>query len=239
MRNHRSAIIAITAAVLLSAGCSSGAGPGETSSGVSSGVSSGTSDGASDGASTGSASGTSTGTTETSGATSETSGATSETGGATSETATAGTTVESSNGTTAPTTVYYVQDTGTDVQLVRELRDVPTGDSAPTAAIELMIAGPADPAHVSTWNPGTRVLGVTVTPQLITVDLSADARTANVGSAGAALMIQQLVWTVTEAAGEPDAAVLLTIAGAPAGELWGVVSWTEPIGRDQTLTIGG
>jgi hypothetical protein len=45
-------------------------------------------------------------------------------------------------------------------------------------------------------------------------------------------MVQQLVWTATEAFATPDATVRLTIDGAPPGDLWGVLTWDEPIGRD-------
>lgn len=225
MRNR---MIAITAAVLLSAGCA-GASPGPGGTGT---VSTDQLPASTSAAGTTSVASTPTETAPTETTPAETTPATTSTG----QLSTGPTTTEPAVTRTA---VYYVRDTGTDVQLVRELREIPQGPTAPAAAIGLMIAGPQDPAYATTWNPDTRVLGVTVTPQLITVDLSADARTANVGSGGAALMVQQLVWTATEAAGEPGATVLLTIAGAPAGELWGVLTWTEPIGRDESLTIGG
>lgn len=127
--------------------------------------------------------------------------------------------------------VYYVVDTRSGLRLSREIHDVPAGLGGPTEAIEAMIAGPQDPDYTTTWNPATEVRSATAEGGVISVDLSAEARTANVGSGGAALMVSQLVWTATEAFGMPDAAVQLTIDGAPAGELWGVLTWEEPIGR--------
>ncbi|HEY3548661.1 MAG TPA: Gmad2 immunoglobulin-like domain-containing protein, partial [Propionicimonas sp.] len=58
-----------------------------------------------------------------------------------------------------------------------------------------------------------------------------------IGSEGAALMIQQLVHTVTAAAGDEGAGVLLTIAGQPAGELWGAVEWSAPVTRQPALDV--
>jgi len=130
--------------------------------------------------------------------------------------------------------VYYLIDNGTDLRLAREFRRV-AGDPL-VGAVETMIAGPLDPDYVTTWNPATRVRSITQSDEGFTVDLSADARTANVGSPGAALMIQQLVHTVTAAAGE-NLPVLLLIEGEPAGELWGAVSWDEPVSRAPALEV--
>ena len=131
--------------------------------------------------------------------------------------------------------VYYVIDTRTGFRLARELRDLPGEDPA-TAAVEAMIAGPQDPDYATTWNPATEVLSVTRPKKAIVVDLSADARTANVGSEGAGLMIQQLVYTVTEAV-DAKAPVRLLIEGKPAGELWGAVSWDKPVRRADPLDV--
>ena len=146
---------------------------------------------------------------------------------------------ESPTATPTPTAsgeaaVYYVIDTRTGLRLAPEPHDV-SGDAV-QAAVERMIAGPDDPDYTSTWNPATEVLGVTMGDP-ITVDLSEDARTASVGSPGAAIMIQQLVHTVTAAAGEESAGVLLTIEGEPAGELWGAVEWSEPVTREAPLDV--
>lgn len=130
--------------------------------------------------------------------------------------------------------VYYMIDSRVGLRLVPERHDV-SGDAV-QGAVEAMIAGPDDPDYTSPWNTATQVLGVTPGDTVV-VDLSADARTADIGSEGAALMIQQLVHTVTAAVGDDTAGVLLTIEGAPAGELWGVVEWTQPVGRDDPLGV--
>lgn len=140
-------------------------------------------------------------------------------------------TAEPTEEPTEPTStglVYYVVDTRAGLRLAREPREL-TGDPA-TAAVETMIAGPADPDYTSAWDTGTQVLGVEEADGTVTVDLSSEARDAEVGSPGAEIMVQQLVWTVTEAVGA-DASVQLTIDGEPAGELWGSVSWDEPLTR--------
>lgn len=131
--------------------------------------------------------------------------------------------------------VYYTLDTRAGFRMARELRDLPGADPG-REAVETMIAGPVDPDYATTWDPDTEVLGVTVSDGTIEVDLSADARTANVGSEGAALMVQQLVYTVTEAV-DAEADVLLTIEGEPAGELWGTLVWDEPVGRADPLDV--
>lgn len=133
------------------------------------------------------------------------------------------------------TAAWYVVDTRAGLRLARERLNLT--DGSVTAAVTAMIAGPQDPDYSTPWNPETRVLGVQEQPGLITVDLSAEARVANVGSPGAALMIQQLVWTATEAAGSPTAGVRLLIEGEPAGELWGAVTWDGPIMRAAPLEI--
>ncbi|HEX5331400.1 MAG TPA: Gmad2 immunoglobulin-like domain-containing protein [Cellulomonas sp.] len=132
--------------------------------------------------------------------------------------------------------VYFMIDTRTGLRLAREQRPV-TGSDPIRAAVEAMIAGPTDPDYTTTWNHATRVLGTSRVDGAIVVDVSADARTANVGSAGAALMIQQLVYTATGAAGEPGTPVLMRIDGKTAGELWGVVSWDAPVAREDPISV--
>lgn len=131
--------------------------------------------------------------------------------------------------------VYFLTDTRTGFRLAREQRDV-TGEDLAVAAIETMIAGPADPDYASTWNPATRVLSVERVDDVIVVDLSREARTANAGSEVAARMVQQLVYTATEAV-DRTAAVRLLIEGEPAGELWGVLEWSDPVRRERPVDV--
>jgi elongation factor G len=134
----------------------------------------------------------------------------------------------SSSATATPVSVgiYYTVDTRTGFRLVREIRDLPGVDPG-VEAVEAMIAGADDPDYSTTWNPDTQVLGVTESGGTIEVDVSADARTANVGSEGAGLMVQQLVYTVTGALEAENADVQLLVEGQPAGELWGTLSSEE------------
>ena len=136
--------------------------------------------------------------------------------------------------------VYYLIDTRTGFRLVRELRDL-AGDDPVAAAVEAMVAAPEDPDYSTMWNPGIEVLGTDVAPgsprDVVSVDLSAEARTANAGSEVAERMVQQLVYTVTEALGDESAAVRLLVEGEPAGELWGSVVWDEPVSRADPLDV--
>jgi len=144
---------------------------------------------------------------------------------------------ETPAGETVTASIYYPLDTRTGFRLGREAREVPAADAL-VGAVETMVAGPLDPDYGAVWNAATDVQGVSgVVGGVVTVDLSADARTANVGSALAGLMIQQLVYTVTDAARDPSLAVLLTIDGEPAGELWGAVTWDAPVTRDDPNSV--
>jgi hypothetical protein len=131
--------------------------------------------------------------------------------------------------------VYFVTDTRSGFRLAREWRDL-TGSDLPKAAVEAMIAGPADPDYATTWDKATRVLSVTREAGVIVVDLSRESRTANAGSEVAARMVQQLVYTVTEAI-DRSASVRLLIEGEPAGELWGVLEWSEPVRRERPVDV--
>lgn len=131
--------------------------------------------------------------------------------------------------------VYFLIDTRAGVRLAREERTLDAADPA-TSAVEAMIAGPKDPDYITTWAPGTRVLSVRRSARVIEVDLSADARRANVGSEAAARMVQQLVYTVTEVLGR-GLPVQLLIEGRPAGELWGVLAWDRPVPRERPVDV--
>lgn len=139
--------------------------------------------------------------------------------------------------TTTATEVWFMLDTRAGLRLARETRAV-AGADVVQAAVQAMIAGPQDPDYSSPWAAGTEVLGVSEGPDgAVVVDLGADARTASIGSAGAALMVQQLVHTVTDALDDPAALVSLTIEGEPPGELWGAVTWTDPVARADALDV--
>ncbi|MCL3859571.1 Gmad2 immunoglobulin-like domain-containing protein [Actinotalea sp. K2] len=135
------------------------------------------------------------------------------------------------------TVAYYLVDTRAGLRLARELGEG-TGTDAVVASVQAMVDGADDPDYSTAWDPATEVLSVGPGADgTIVVDLSAQARQANIGSQGAALMIQQLVHTVTAAAEDETAGVLLTIDGEPAGELWGTVVWDEPVTRADPLEV--
>lgn len=141
----------------------------------------------------------------------------------------------------APTSsVWFLVDTGARAgfRLAREPRDVSADTPVLVArkAVETMIAGPQDPDYATTWDPDTAVLGVSRPRRVIRVNLSEEARQADVGSEAAALMVQQLVHTVTEPLGR-NAPVRLLVGGRPAGELWGSVVWDEPVRRADPLDV--
>ncbi|MBV6728327.1 Gmad2 immunoglobulin-like domain-containing protein [Nocardioides daeguensis] len=131
--------------------------------------------------------------------------------------------------------MYFLIDTRAGVRLAREERSLDAADPA-RSAVEAMIAGPTDPDYTTTWAPGTRVLSVRRSAGVIEVDLSADARRANVGSEAAARMVQQLVYTVTEVLGR-GMPVQLLIEGRRAGELWGVLAWDRPVTRGRPVDV--
>ncbi len=134
--------------------------------------------------------------------------------------------------------VYYLVETANQLRIAREFTRIPgAADDPATAAVARMLTGPAaDPDYTTPWNPATTVRSVTVAEGLITVDLSAEARTANVGAAGAELAVQQLVYTAT-AALQQTLPVVLLIDGAPAGELWGHVVWDGAVERAPALDV--
>ena len=131
--------------------------------------------------------------------------------------------------------VFFVRDAARGVRLVSEPHDVTSAATA-RAALEAMIAGPDDPDYASPWPKTTRVLDISVSDKVITVNLSADARTAQAGAELTEVMVQQLVYTTTEALGR-DATVMLNTGGKPAGDSLGHVVWDAPRGRGAPLGL--
>jgi hypothetical protein len=134
--------------------------------------------------------------------------------------------------------VYYLTDTASQLRLAREFTSLQGAAADPAgAAVAQMLSGPAaDPDYASPWNPATTVRSVELAEDVITVDVTSEARTAEVGAAAAELAVQQLVHTVTGAL-QQTLPVVLLIDGEPAGELWGHVVWDGPIGRAPALDV--
>ena len=107
----------------------------------------------------------------------------------------------------------YFAGAGQQPHLVRELRQVSAATPA-RGALEAMLAGPSDPDYRSLWNPATTILGISKNGDVITVDLSPAALDVSLGASYEALMVDQLVYTVTEAFAPTDRVQLL-VEGRP------------------------
>ncbi len=133
--------------------------------------------------------------------------------------------------------VYYATDTGTDLRLVREFRSLPdAGGPALTAARAVLAGAPLDPDYTGLWNPAGQVLDVREAAGVIDVDLSTAATVTTTGSAGAALAVQSLIYSVTGAL-QSDAEVRLLVEGSPVDELFGVLDTRLPIARADPLSV--
>lgn len=128
--------------------------------------------------------------------------------------------------------VYYVSDTAAGLRLQREFRRVATADPA-SDAVRTMLAEPTglDPDYLTLWPAGTELREpVTTGDGVITVDLTGLTPGAQVGSAGAVLTVQQLVYTVQGALQSTDP-VRILLDGEPVDELFGAVSTADPVPR--------
>ena len=133
--------------------------------------------------------------------------------------------------------VYYATDTGTELKLAREFRELPdAGGPALTAARAVLVGEPLDPDYVGLWDPAGTVLAVDQADGTIEVDLSAAASTTTTGSAGAQLAVQALVYAVTGAL-QSDDPVRILVEGEPVNELFGVLDVGQPIVRADPLTV--
>jgi len=97
---------------------------------------------------------------------------------------------------------------------------------------------PLDDDYVSPWAAGTRVLGVKIDGDVAVVDLSKEAAVTNGGSAAAEMAVQQLVWTVHDAATSIRAVRILVEGKAPA-DFWGALALVEPVERAPSENVLG
>lgn len=127
--------------------------------------------------------------------------------------------------------IYYVAETAAGPRLQREFHRVAGTDPGSDAVRELLSAATGvDPDYRNPWPSGTRLRApVTREDGHITVDLTGLTPGAQVGSAGAELAVQQLVYTVQAALQSTDP-VWIMIDGEP-GELFGVVRTIDPVER--------
>lgn len=133
--------------------------------------------------------------------------------------------------------VYWVGEQGSRFALFREFGQRGPADAADRvqAAVSAALEGsPADPDYSSPW-PDGGTAATSLRDGEIQVDLSSSAvEGASVGSELAEVMVQQLVWTATAAAGQ-DWPVRFTVDGE-AADLFGTVSTAEPIRRGSGAT---
>jgi hypothetical protein len=126
--------------------------------------------------------------------------------------------------------VYYVAETAAGPRLQREFHRVPTEDPASDAVRE-MLAPATDPDYRTFWPADTSLRApVTTDGGVITVDLAGVTPGAQVGSAGAEMTVQQLVYTVQAALQSVDP-VRILLDGEPVDELFGAVSTAQPVER--------
>jgi spore germination protein GerM len=130
--------------------------------------------------------------------------------------------------------VYYVGAQDTTFALFREFH--PTTATAPAhrvqeAVTRALSSAPTDPDYDLVWPDGTTAR-TEVAAELISIDLSAEARAGGLGSQLAALAVQQLVYTATAAAadGSGTRPVRITVDGS-AADLFGSVSLAAPLVR--------
>lgn len=106
------------------------------------------------------------------------------------------------------------------------------------AVAAMLEEAPFDDDYVSLWAPGTRVLGANIDGDVAIIDLSKEAAVTSGGSAAAQMVLQQLVWTVHDAATSLRA-VRILIEGEAPGDFWGAVSLDEPVERAPAQDVLG
>jgi hypothetical protein len=119
--------------------------------------------------------------------------------------------------------VYYLGAGTPRTVLYREFRSVPRSSAVVNAAVDAMLhLAPQDTDYHSVWPTSTKVLGISVSGNVATIDLSGNARTASAGASVEQASLQQLVHTVTAAA-PSITGVRLRFDGQTKETLWGHV----------------
>lgn len=144
-------------------------------------------------------------------------------------------------GTPTPTTslaVYYAVSDRGGPKLIREFHRllVPDDSAAAkvSAAVADMLAAPAlDPDYTSLWPQGIRIASAMVDGDTATVDLT--GFTTGMGGLTEAAALQQLVYTVTAASGQPKVKILRD--GQPVGSLFGHVSTKDALVRGPAVDV--
>lgn len=139
--------------------------------------------------------------------------------------------------TTALAVYYTVSDRG-GPKLIREFHRLPVPDDSAaakvSAAVTDMLASPAlDPDYTSLWPQGIRITSAKVDGDTATVDLT--GFTAGLGGLIEATALQQLVYTVTAASGQPKVKILRD--GQKADSLFGHMSTKEALTRGPAVDV--
>lgn len=123
--------------------------------------------------------------------------------------------------------VYYIADINNSPRLYREFHRVALiqGNPALTAVTEMLRDNAVDPDYASLWPRSTRVLSLTTSGDLATVDLSAFVAT---GASFEGAAVQQLVHTITAAQPAVHRVRLLVNGDTPPS---GHFDWSAPVRR--------
>ncbi|MBD2771942.1 GerMN domain-containing protein [Iningainema tapete] len=133
-----------------------------------------------------------------------------------------------------PAEVYWLQDTGTNFKLVPQPITIkPAGDSPNQileAAFQTLLAGPTEATNSTTIPQGTKLVGVEVENDSVTVNLSEEFKSGG-GSASMTGRVGQVVYTAT--ALNPNAKVYIEVNGEKLEVLGGEgLELEQPLTRD-------
>jgi len=123
--------------------------------------------------------------------------------------------------------LFYIRSSATQLHLQPQVRELKAKPDIYQAAVAAVLEGPSasDPALVSVFPKGAKVLGVHVENGLAVVDLNRKAAEMNVGSEGELLAVLSIVNTLTKL---PDVyRVKITVEGEEVESLAGHVDLTQ------------
>lgn len=131
-------------------------------------------------------------------------------------------------------TLYFMNQTATDMFLTPVVVTLPSGARQPEAALRALIAGPAAGSPLKPVLPKeTKVLGVTTQNWVARANFSADVKRLNVGSRGEALAVAAITNTLTKF---PEIErVQILIDGQTVETLAGHIDITKPLGRNDAV----
>lgn len=128
---------------------------------------------------------------------------------------------------------FYVEPVAVDATGVLAGRDASSlsAEELATALFTLQLGARAiDPDLSTSVPPGVALRGVAIAGGVLTVDVDGALATTSGSSSQESTLAEQLAHTAVLVPGID--ALLLTIDGAPVGELWGHLDWSAPIVPD-------